>query len=116
MPDEKLEQKLGMLGYNRDVEVEKDTWLNAKAWSEVSGSMLGLSTILRTNEPIFRDEKEMKSIELKDYRNRSDFENSFVAKLEHFNPEVHPILHVLVDVPTWVVRNRIMNRGPKESD
>lgn len=55
-------------------------------------------------------------MELKDYRERKDFSSNFVAELEHFNPEYHPLLHALIDVPTWILKNRIFNKAPKLID
>lgn len=109
-------QKLNNTGYNRDIEVSEDIWLCAKEELEASKSILGLPTILRISQPIFRDRKRMRSVELKDYRKRDNFDADFVAELEHFNPEKHPVLHAIIDVPIWTVKNRFLNPGPREMD
>lgn len=111
---EELKQKLNDSGYNRDIEINEEMWRGAKDDLEASQSILGLPSILKINQTIFRDKKRTKSIELKDYRNRKDYENEFVAELEHFNPERHPFLHSIIDVPLWALKNRVLNNGPKK--
>lgn len=103
---------LTSIGFNRDIEVEKEKWMRAKEELELAESILALPTFEPVEEPTFRDDKSFKSVELKDYSHRSDFKADYVAELEHFNPEHHLILHGLVDVPLWWLRNRLLNRGP----
>jgi len=109
----KLLDKLDDVGYNRDIEISKKIWMEAKDELKTSKSILGLPSLFRVEEPIFRDTEPTKSVELKDYSSRTDFEPDYVAELEHFNPQHHKILHMLVDVPIWTLKNRLLNRGPK---
>lgn len=109
----RLEAKLKDFGFNRDVEISDEEWKNCME-SEHSTS-LALAPIERKNEPTYRDNRARESIELKDYR-QLDRPECFVAELEHFNPERHPVLHLLVDFPSWLWKNRIKNWGPVGKD
>jgi hypothetical protein len=106
-----IRERLENLGYNRDLEVSEDEWRALR--DEEHSDRRTMAFIGRIDEATFRDDRKRKSIELKDYRNRS-FDSEFVAELEHFNPDKRPLSHILVDMPLWLWRNRIKNRGPKK--
>jgi len=58
----------------------------------------------------YRDDNSRRSVHLTDFRGveRDEMESDvIVAHLERFNPEHHPILHTLVDLPVWYYKNRI---------
>lgn len=107
-----LQEKLLQVGYNRDLEISRDEWMRAKDKGQHSDSKT-LATLEHRDEPTYRDDNEKKSVELKDYRNRK-YNTDFVAELEHYNPDKRPLSHVLIDVPLWLWKNRIKNRGPKK--
>lgn len=109
-------RKLNNAGHNRDIEVSEELWLCAKEDLKASESSLGIPSLLQINEPIFRDRKRTSSVELKDYHKRDNFDSDFVAELEHFNPEHHPILHSIIDVPIWTLKNRLLNKSPQRMD
>jgi hypothetical protein len=109
--DTGLDVELEKAGFNRDIEIDQETWEKAK--EQCQSSRKSLATTLRIEQPVYRDGKIRKSIELKDYRKR-EFEADFVAELEHFNPEKRPISHIIVDFPHWLWKNRIKNRGPRK--
>lgn len=113
MDSAELIELLRNRGFNRDVEVEKETWEAVSQDCRSSG--LAFSTFLRREEPTYRDDRSRVSIELKDYRDLEGPE-SFVAELERFNPEHHPLLHLLVDFPNWIWKNRIKTSGPERLD
>lgn len=62
----------------------------------------------------YRDNNSRKSVHLTDYRGleRDDLESDIiVAHLERFNPEHHPVLHTLIDLPVWYFKNRIREKN-----
>ncbi|MFB6100759.1 MAG: hypothetical protein ABEK16_05815 [Candidatus Nanohalobium sp.] len=107
-----LREELLELGYNRDLEIEKRKWMNAKDSEEHEDSR-SLAALEHRDEPTYRDTRERRSLELKDYRNRK-YDADFVAELEHYNPDKRPLSHLIVDFPLWLWKNRIKNRGPKQ--
>ncbi|MFB6217458.1 MAG: hypothetical protein ABEJ72_10935 [Candidatus Aenigmatarchaeota archaeon] len=109
MTPEKLREKLGKKGLNRDVEIDKKVW--DRLMESEHRSSESLAALEHRSEPTFRDNRVKRSIELKDYRWRK-MQGDFVAELEHYNPEFRPLMHILVDFPLWLWRNRIKNWGP----
>lgn len=62
----------------------------------------------------YRDDRSRRSLHVTDYRGmeREDaVSNVIVAHIENFNPEKHPLMHVLIDFPLWYWRNRIKTRN-----
>lgn len=58
----------------------------------------------------YRDDRGRRSLHVTDYRGieRQDaISDIVVAHIENFNPEKHPVLHALVDLPLWFYRNRV---------
>lgn len=109
MKSKELQKELKQHGFNRDIEIDEDAW--REVLEDEFRSSRSLAAVEHRNEPTYRDNMEKESIELKDYRNRS-MEGSFVAELEHYNPEFRPLMHIIVDVPIWLWKNRIKNWGP----
>jgi hypothetical protein len=105
-----IKQKLKQIGYNRDLEISKDAWKSLR--NEEHRDQRSLAALEGRDEPTYRDGSATESVELKDYRNR-DFEADFVAELEHYNPDKKPLLHLLVDFPNWLWKNRVKNHSPK---
>ncbi|MFB6213822.1 MAG: hypothetical protein ABEJ07_04655 [Candidatus Nanohaloarchaea archaeon] len=108
---EGLVEKLKSAGYNRDVVISSEEW--QEMLPEEHSSDLALAALEQRDEDTYRDDRKRTSVELKDYRHR-DMRGEFVAELERFNPEHHPVLHLLIDFPSWLWKNRIRNRGPVE--
>lgn len=106
-----LREKLEETGYNRDIEISRDLW--EIALRNEHQSSRSLASVEHRAEPTYRDDRKRKSVELKDYRERN-YEADFVAELEHFNPDKRPLSHLLIDMPLWLWRNRVKNRGPKK--
>lgn len=62
----------------------------------------------------YRDSNRMRSLHVTDYRGveRDDaVSDVIVAHIENFNPEEHPVLHALVDIPLWFYRNRVKEKN-----
>ena len=95
---------LSEIGYNHDEEVDEEDF--QEALQSMHETDLDLAALIGKDEPSFRDDRPRKSLHLKDL-SRLERDEDYIAELEHFNPEFHPILHVLVDFPLWLLRNRV---------
>lgn len=99
-----LIEKLAATGYNRDTVIEEGDF--SQALEEMHQTDLSLAFLEHKKEPSYRDKRARKSLHLKDLT-QLDMDEDYVAELERFNPEHHPVLHLLVDFPLWFWRNRV---------
>lgn len=97
-------QELDLPGYNIDTEISRQEFM--ERIEEMHETDLSLADFQRKNEPSYRDDRARKSLHLKDLSDL-DREEKYIAELERFNPEHHPVLHLLVDFPIWLFRNRL---------
>ena len=95
-------------GFNYDTEVPEEIFEKEKSKLHITDRTV--VTDMYPEAESYRDENRWGSVHLTDFRNVERDElasNVIVAHLEHFNPEHHPILHTIVDLPLWHYRNRI---------
>ena len=109
---ENLVEKLKEIGFNRDVVIDRKDWIQEE--KNLHKTRLSLANIEGKNEEAFRDNRFELSLELKDCSHLDKIDGDYIAELEKFNPEHHPILHVLTDFPIWILKNRILNSQPKK--
>ncbi|MFB6208949.1 MAG: hypothetical protein ABEJ56_02300 [Candidatus Nanohaloarchaea archaeon] len=110
---DELIERLEDIGFNRDVVIDHDEWLEER--ERMHETRLSLAGIEGKDEKTFRDDRFEVSLELKDC-SHLDMEGDYIAELEKFNPEHHPVLHILTDFPVWFLKNRIFNRQPEKID
>ena len=65
------------IGYNRDTDIEEVEWQEEKEEKEHSYRR-SLAAIEHKDEPTYRDDKQTKSIQNKDYRNKK-YETDFIT-------------------------------------
>jgi hypothetical protein len=99
---EDLYQKMDAVGYNIDYDVE----YSDDIFESFSRTNLGLGDLIGKDVKSYRDSKGMNSLHVKDYRDSSSAVDIFV-ELERFNPRYHPLLHILIDVPIWFLKNKV---------
>lgn len=95
-------------GFNYDTEVPEDIFEKNK--SKLHTTNRTVVTEMYPEAESYRDKNRRRSIHLTDFREvkrEKMASDVIVAHLEHFNPEHHPVLHFLVDLPLWYYRNRI---------
>lgn len=104
MNREELIRQLEQVGFNRDIRIPEEIW--SSVIEEMHPTDLSLASVIGKDEPSFRDGESNLSLHLKDCTG-VDAEEKYIAELERYNPEKHPVRHLLVDFPLWLWRNRI---------
>lgn len=100
---DELIEELREDSFNKNVEIDKERW--EKYQEDLHLTNLSLAEFLNKNKPSYRDNRKLTSIHLKDYRNYEHSDKDFVVELERFNPEHHPLLHLLTDFPLYLWKN-----------
>lgn len=103
-----LDLVMDEVGYNRDVKIDEDLFEGCERL-EVS-SRTYVDKIV-PDAKVYRDDKPTTSLHVTDFRETD--QDGIKSHLEFFNPEYHPVLHV-VDVLLWHGKNLIENREEKE--
>lgn len=103
---------LDKTGFNVDCEIPEELYeQNQDTLTETSRSIVNQAY---PDAKTMRDDRSRKSLHLTDYRSierENKVSDTIVGHVEHFNPEKHFILHLLVDLPLWFFRNRIVRKN-----
>ena len=87
------------VGYSRDVELSEDIFMQCDRLEKSNRTYVNK---LYKGAVVYRDDKPTTSLHVTDFR-ESEI-GGIGAHLEYFNPEYHPLLH-LIDVALWHIKN-----------
>lgn len=96
---EELITRLKNAGYNVEVEISKEDFNEYRDYFHTT--RLSIASFLFLPQEAYRDSRSRDSIHLKDVR-RIGREEDFIAELERYNPEKHPVRHAILDFPGWI--------------
>ena len=89
------------VGYSRDVELSEDIFMQCDRLEKSNRTYVNK---LYKGAVVYRDDKPTTSLHVTDFR-ESEIDG-IGAHLEYFNPEYHPLLH-LIDVALWHIKNTL---------
>ena len=93
------------VGYSRDVELSVDIFSQCDRLEVSSRSYVHM---LYDGAVVYRDDKPTTSLHITDFRGSKL--DGIGAHLEYFNPEYHPLLH-LIDLVLWHIKNIFKDHG-----
>ena len=92
------------VGYSRDVELSEDIFMQCDRLEKSNRTYVNK---LYKGAVVYRDDKPTTSLHVTDFR-ESEIDG-IGAHLEYFNPEYHPLLH-LIDVALWHIKNTLKDQ------
>ncbi len=111
-PNGLVEYLLDQSGFSYDTEIPEELFEEEKHSLHLTDRTT--VTDIYPDAESYRDDEKRKSVHITDFRgvDRDEMKSDvIVAHLERFNPEHHPILHSLIDLPMWYYKNRIREKN-----
>ncbi len=106
------EYLLDRSGFSYDTEIPEKIFEEAESYLHLTDRTT--VTNIYPEAESYRDSNSRRSVHLTDFRGveREEMKSDvIVAHLERFNPEHHPVLHSLIDLPVWYYKNRIREKN-----